>query len=498
MAVDGAGNLLLADTDNQRIRVVAASTGTYYGQAMTGGDIYTVAGGGTDGLGDGGPATSAYLGYPEGLAVDGAGNLLIADTNNARIRVVAAHAGTFYGIAMTAGDIDTMAGNDKGGFSGDGGLATSAELASPSGVAVARGALVDGAGNLLIADYAAERIRMVAASTGTFYGKAMTARHIYTVAGTGMQGFSGDGGPATRADLFFPYGVAVDGPGNLLIADTYNNRVRVVAAHAGTFYGRAMTAGHIYTVAGTGTSGFSGDGGPATRADLAHPDGVAVDGAGNLVIADASNNRMRVVAAQHRHLLRPADDRRATSTPSPVAAQAASGDGGPATSAAARLPVRGGGGRRGEPADRRHRQRAGPGGGGQHRHLLRQFDDRRGHLHRRRHRHQGVLRRRRPGHQRRLNDPTGVAVDQRGQPAAHRHQQLPDPGGGGQHRHLLRPGDDRRGHLHRRRHRPPGVLRRRRPATSADLNTPSGVAVDGAGNLLIADTDNQRIREVAG
>ena len=288
VAVDGAGNLLIADTENERIRVVAAHTGTFYSQPMTAGHIYTVAGGGTGGLGDGGPATSAQLNRPCGVAVDGAGNLLIADTDNERIRVVAASTGTFYGQPMTAGDIYTVAGGGTGGL-GDGGPATSAQLGSVQSVAV------DGAGNLVIADPSNDRIRVVAASTGSFYSQPMTAGDIYTVAGTGKRGLSSGGGPATSAKLRDPVGVAVDGAGNLLIADTDNDRIRVVAASTGSFYGQPMTAGDIYTVADTGKSGFSGDGGPATSAKLAEPSGVAVDGAGNLLIADTENNRIREV-----------------------------------------------------------------------------------------------------------------------------------------------------------------------------------------------------------
>jgi hypothetical protein len=291
---DGAGNLVIADTGNERIRVAAARTGTFYGQHMTAGDIYTVAGDGTQGYsGDGGPATSAAIAYPYGIAVDGAGNLVIPDTGNNRIRVVAARTGTFYGQAMTAGDIYTVTGTGACGFSGDGGAATSAELCQPYGVAV------DSAGNLVIDDSDNERIRVVAARAGTFYGQHMTAGDIYTVAGNGTGGYAGDGGPATSAELNFPQGVAIDGAGNLLIADTFNSRVRVVAATAGTFYGVAMTAGNIYTVAGTGACGFSGDGGAAPSAELCEPGGVAADGA-NLLIADSgygnsANDRIREV-----------------------------------------------------------------------------------------------------------------------------------------------------------------------------------------------------------
>jgi hypothetical protein len=221
------------------------------------------------------------------VAQDTSGNLLIADQGYQRVRVVAASTGTFYGQAMTAGDIYTVAGDGQLGFSGDGGPATAADLSTPSGVAV------DGAGNLVITDSGSSRIRVVAARTGTFYLQKMTAGHIYTVAGNGQSGFSGDSGPATAAELNGPLGVAVDASGNLVIADTFNMRIRVVAAHTGTFYGKAMTAGDIYTVAGNGLIAFSGDGGPGIKAELNNPYSVAVNGAGNLVIADTASQRIR-------------------------------------------------------------------------------------------------------------------------------------------------------------------------------------------------------------
>src|SRR6266702_3700953 len=290
--LDHSGNLVIADLGGSRIRVVAASTGTFYGQAMTAGDIYTVAGTGLFGFtGEGHLATTANLDGPSAVAVDGAGNLVIADSGNERVRVVAARTGTFYGQAITASHIYTVAGTGTFGFSGEGGPATGAELDGP------RGVTVDGAGNLVIADRGNNRVRVVAVSDGTFYGQAMPAGDIYTVAGTGTFGFSADGGPATAAELASPGQTAVDGAGNLVIADGANGRVRVVAASDGTFYGQAMTAGDIYTVAGTGTGACSGDGGPATGAELSSPRRVTVDGAGNLVIADWGNNRVRVVAA---------------------------------------------------------------------------------------------------------------------------------------------------------------------------------------------------------
>jgi hypothetical protein len=331
VAVDGAGNLVITDTHNNRIRVVAASTGTFYGKTMTAGDIYTVAGGGRH-LGDGGPATAGQLDTPQNVTTDGSGNLVIADAFHERIRVVAEKTGTFYGQAMTAGDIYTVAGNGTFGFSGDGGAATSAELGNPNDV------VTDGARNLVIADTDNSRIRVVAASTGTFYGRTMTAGDIYTVAGTGIAGFSGSGAPATSAELNEPQGVTVDGSGNLVIADSMNNRVRVVAGSTGTFYGKPMTAGDIYTIAGNGTIQSSGDGGPATAAELLAPEGVAVDGAGNVVIADTDNSRIRVAAASTGTFYGQAMTAGDIYTIAGTGKRAFAGDGGPATRAALRSP----------------------------------------------------------------------------------------------------------------------------------------------------------------
>jgi hypothetical protein len=218
--------VIIADSGNNRVRVVATRTGTFYGQAMTAGDIYTVAGDSTAGYsGDGGPATAAELDSPTGLALDPAGNLVIADSLNDRVRVVAASTGTFYGQAMTAGDIYTVAGDGVTVTSlGDGGPATKPSLAGPGAVAF------DGSGNLLIADSLHGLLRVVAASTGTFYGQAMTAGDIYTIAGTvGVQGFSGDGGPAAAALLDMPSGVAVESGGGVLIDDEQNFRIRLVS-----------------------------------------------------------------------------------------------------------------------------------------------------------------------------------------------------------------------------------------------------------------------------
>jgi hypothetical protein len=277
---------VIADSGNGRVRVVAAATGTSYGQAMTAGDIYTIAGGGAS-LGDGGPATSADLGFPQDVTVDRDGNVVVAVSDIYRVRVVAAATGTFYGQAMTAGDLYTVGGNGQTSLSGNDDGALNAELEAPTGAAA------DAAGFVTLGH---SQARLVPAASGTFFGRAMNGGHIYAVAGTGHDGYSGDGGPATAATLRYPGGVTFDGAGNLVIADGGNDAVRVVAAATGTFYGKAMTAGDIYTVAGTGQPGFSGDGGPATAAQLDHPMAVAVDGAGNLLIADTGNSRIRVVA----------------------------------------------------------------------------------------------------------------------------------------------------------------------------------------------------------
>ena len=250
LALDGAGNLYIADSAGRRIRKVDAA-----------GVISTVAGNGTQGYGgDGGPATEAQLRGPTGVALDGAGNLYIADGSGSRIRKVDA-----------AGVISTVAGDGVLGNSGDGGPASAARLTSPSDVAL------DGAGNLYIADSVGNRIRKVDA-----------AGVISTVAGDGMRGSGGDGGPATAAQLDWPQGVALDGAGNLYIADWGNNRIRKVD----------YSTGVITTVAGTGMNGYSGDGGLPTEAQLQRPQHVALDGAGNLYIADGFNNRIRRVSAQ--------------------------------------------------------------------------------------------------------------------------------------------------------------------------------------------------------
>jgi trimeric autotransporter adhesin len=258
IAVDQAtGDLYIADGGNNRIRKVTAATDL----------ISTVAGGGTSNYvdGDGGPATSAWLNTPMGVAFDPTtGDLLIADTYHNRVRRVSAATGV----------ITTVAGTSTPGYNGDGFLATAATLYQPIGVTV-----MPGTGDVLIADTGNYRVRQVSIATGT----------ITTIAGAGYAGSDAENIPATSAHLY-PTEVVVYQPyGHLLIADAGGNRVRLVAADTG----------NIFTVAGVGgASGFSGDDGPATAAQFWGPYGIALDPATNdLVIADMMNNRVRRIAA---------------------------------------------------------------------------------------------------------------------------------------------------------------------------------------------------------
>ncbi len=220
-------------------------------------------------LGDGSLALYASLKLPSGLALDGAGDLYIADSLHYRIRVVNAKTGI----------INTFAGNGSPGYAGDNGPAVNAAMNTPSGVAV------DGAGNVYIADTDNNVVRKVAASTGI----------ITTVAGNGAPGSPvsvGDGGPAISANLNTPQGVTVDIAGNLFIADTSNHRIRRVDAVSGII---TTVAGNGTTI-GTGAGGFSGDGGQAANAELNYPFTVAFDFAGSMYIPDSGNNRIRKVS----------------------------------------------------------------------------------------------------------------------------------------------------------------------------------------------------------
>jgi sugar lactone lactonase YvrE len=263
IASDAAGNIYIADGDNNRIRRVDGFTGIITTVAGTGAAI--------DG-GDGGPAVNAGVSRPTGIAVNAAGDLYFSSSWS-RVRKVAA----------STGMIETVAGQFVTSFGGDNGPAVDALFWDPIP------SVVDRSGNIYIADYENSRIRMVTAKAG----------NVTTIAGSGAcpggppflnvlvcrSGFSGDGGPAKNATLNYAAAVALDDDGNLFIADTINHRIRRVDA----------TTELIHTIAGNGVSGYRGDGGPALAAEITFPTGIAVDRSGRVYFADENNNRIRVL-----------------------------------------------------------------------------------------------------------------------------------------------------------------------------------------------------------
>ena len=330
--------------------------------------ITTVGGDGVAGYsGDGGPAVSAEVNYPSGVAEDLTGSIYIGDTQNNRVRKIVNPT------SLSTDIISTAAGNGTAGYAGDGGLATSAELNHPTGVAV------NSNSNVFIADTVNNVVRMIAGSTGNFFGQSMVAGHIYTVAGnhipcgspapppmvdgvpatsgalcaptgvatdshgdfflsdtghsevfivtpsgtispyagSGSCGYSGDGNKGTMAKICLPTGLALDPSRDLFISDTGNSVVREVNAN-----------GNISTVAGVaGKFGYSGDGGTATKAHLNTPTGVSADSTGDLFISDTQNQRIRKVAGG------------VISTYAGNGTRGYSGDGGPATSAELNTPT---------------------------------------------------------------------------------------------------------------------------------------------------------------
>ncbi|MFY9683496.1 MAG: hypothetical protein WCC05_04260 [Candidatus Sulfotelmatobacter sp.] len=299
VAIDKNGNLFIADEENWQIRVVACATVNSTGGActpnsgQTTGDIYTIAGDGTAGYnGDSIAATTAELYYPYGVTTDAAGNLYIADQYNHRVRRVACGTGISSCTAPTGetkGDIYTLAGTGTAGYNGDGITASTAELYYPTTVSV------DNEGNLFIADSYNLRIREVSCATKTSSGGTcaastnQTAGEIFTAAGTGAGGYNDDGQSATGANIYYALGVAVDAAGDLFIADQDNYRIREVPCDVSTLTctpPSGDTKGFIYTIAGTGNTTFYGNGLPATGAELYYPTGMASDSAGNIYIAD--------------------------------------------------------------------------------------------------------------------------------------------------------------------------------------------------------------------
>ena len=313
IAVDHAGNILFAG--GTEVQVLAGRACRFYGQAMRPGREYTIAGSRTadrhdQGLGDNGPARQAAYGRITGLALDPAGNVLISDSGRrdchgcddmgSLVRVIAERTGRFYAFSMQAGDSYTVAGIPSGiaDAGHDQGPATGNSLGDTLGQVT-----TDRDGSLIIADPAtptlhppfAPMVRVVPTRPGRAFGLAMKPGHIYTIAGSGHPGAIHDGTPAAQSPLALASGAAVDPNGNVVVAD--GARLLVIAAATSQFYGQHMTKGDIYTIAGTGTPGSTGDGGLARQAPVSLAS-VTIDAAGNLILGPADPAApVRVIAA---------------------------------------------------------------------------------------------------------------------------------------------------------------------------------------------------------
>ncbi len=301
VSVSGS-DVYIADTAGNRIEEIPAASGTQWGISMTAGNMYTIVGSDTGqagGCANGTAMAACKLTAPQGVTVDSAGNLFIADTGKNRVLEIPVANGTNYGIPMTHLDVYTVAGNwgGSGGHSGDGGAASQAFLFGPAQVVLGP----SGDTSLYIADAGNNRVQEVFQTGGQKWGQTMSNNDIYTVAGQadGTGGNNGAGGPATMAKLANPESISISSGGDLYIAVTGNNKVQEVAQSSGSQWNsQSMTANDIYNVAGdpSGGSGRSANGTVNTSTLLFNPTGIVVNNGTQMYITDALNNRVAEIA----------------------------------------------------------------------------------------------------------------------------------------------------------------------------------------------------------
>ena len=298
IALDAAGDLYVADTGHCRVLVLPDHSGVIDGRHVRAGHATVLAGGGCGG-GEGGGGEGGggegggggSMGHPTGVAVDANGDVFVAEATAQRVQEI--HGGADGGGSGTAPALVTVAGNGRAGFNGDGLNGTASELDEPTGVAV------DSDGDVFIADTANCRVRVLAAHDGTVLGRPVTTGHLTTVAGTGVCGSAGQGGPLTSAELWNPVAVTLDRSGDLLVADSGDQSVLLGSAAGTTGWGTTVAAGDLGLVVG-GTADYGpyiADGFPATgeTAELNDPRGVAVGPTGALFVSDGFMQAVRVV-----------------------------------------------------------------------------------------------------------------------------------------------------------------------------------------------------------
>ena len=294
LAVDRAGDVFIAYGSVGRVAELPARSGNDFGMPMRAGRLAWIAGSGRNGYGgDGGPASGALLDDPGGLAVDPAGDLLVSDSANCRLRLVAAADGLRFGVPVLQGHIYTVAGNGVCGSAGDGGAAVDAELWDPGAI------VVDPDGDVILADQGNRSIRELAAVTGTFYGVDLETNHLGTIVGQGAYSpYVVDGLPALGqvSEMNFPTALALDARGDLYIADGAMHAIRLVPAASATLLGRDVQAGDMYTVAGALPAGRLDQHTRWVQTRLAYPAGLVLS-PGRIVYSDREDNVVRGVSA---------------------------------------------------------------------------------------------------------------------------------------------------------------------------------------------------------